>query len=97
MGIDAARQHEHAAGIDLMAAARQALPERDDPAVADADVGGHGVASGGDEAVANDGIEVVHEGSFCGGDQRPASLRSMCAVSRAAKAATAIRAQTMAR
>ena len=91
-----------AAGVDLALAGRQALAERHDAAAGDADVALHHVAGGGHGAVADDGVEALHvepPRQVVAHDRRPlpASLRLMCAVSRAAQAATAMAAQTTAR
>ena len=69
------------ASISRRPARPGSAPSGDDPPVADADVGAHGLAGGRDGAVADDECRRSM-GSWHA--QCPASLRSMCAVSRAA-------------
>ena len=57
MNVDAARQDEPSRGVDHLARLAEIVPERRDPAVADADVAAEGVGGGGDRAAADDGVE----------------------------------------
>lgn len=50
MAVDAAGQHELAARIDDLAGSAQRFGQRDDPAVADADIGGERFAGGRDRS-----------------------------------------------
>ena len=60
MAVDAAGQHVEAARVDFVVAGREILGQRDDPAVAHADVAAHRVGRGGDGAAADDEIELGH-------------------------------------
>ena len=60
MAVDAAGQHELAARIDLARPRAEALAERRDDAVLDADIAGRGVGRGRHRAVADHQIVFAH-------------------------------------
>ena len=60
VGVDAARQHEAAARIDLLAPGGQPVAESGDPALAHADVGAEDVGGGRHRPAADHEIEARH-------------------------------------
>ena len=59
VAVDPARQHELAGRVDLVGARPEPFRQRDDAAVADADIAGNRVGRRGDGAAANDEIVVA--------------------------------------
>jgi hypothetical protein len=64
MAVDRAGQHNLAGRVDVAVAGRQALAERDDRAIPDADVADGRVGGGCDRAVADHQIEFGHVRPF---------------------------------